>query len=75
MAPFMVHNLDQLLVNDVVSKLSSRIILMSSSERVCFPRRDGYRDESVLGCCKGAEGFLTSGTRGSRATSQEATPT
>ena len=76
MALFMVHNLGWMLDNDVVNKLlSSRIILMSSSERVGHPRRDGYRDDSVLGCCRGAEGFLTSGTRGSCATSQEATPT
>ncbi|KAH3840834.1 hypothetical protein DPMN_114290 [Dreissena polymorpha] len=69
MVLFMVHNL-------VVDKLlSPRIILMSSSGRVCYPRRDGYRDDSVLGRCGGAEGFLTSDTRGSCATSQEATPT
>ncbi|KAH3792302.1 hypothetical protein DPMN_145796 [Dreissena polymorpha] len=69
MVLFMVHNL-------VVDKLlSSRIILMLSSGRVCYPRRDGYRDDSVLGRCGGAEGFLTSDTRGSCATSQEATPT
>ncbi len=32
---------DQMLDNDVVDKLlSSRIILMSSAETVCHPRRD-----------------------------------
>ncbi|KAH3800206.1 hypothetical protein DPMN_153836 [Dreissena polymorpha] len=71
---FMVHNLDQMLDNE--NKLiSSSIILKCSSDRVLYPRRDGYRDDNVLVCCRGAEGFLTTGTKGSHATSQEVTPT